>query len=465
MTVRTRFAPSPTGSMHIGNVRTAAFAWLFARRHGGAFILRIEDTDRTRYVEGSVEEIMRGLEWLGLNWDEGPYFQSERLDIYSEHALQLIESGKAYRCWCTPERLDKLREEQRASGKPTGYDRHCRESDHGRSVEEPHVIRFAMPLEGTTSFDDEVRGVVSFENALIDDFVMIKADGYPTYQFANVVDDHLMQITHVIRSEEWVSSTPKHVQLYRAFGWETPQFVHPPLILGPDKSKLSKRHGAVSFAEFIQKGYLPDGLLNFMALLGWSPGNDLEVMPREQLISLFDISGMVNHPAVFDIQKLDWINRQHIRLLKPDQMARLVRPYLDAAGLSAEQEYLERVCVAMQERLQMLPDIVDFAGYFFTDEFEYEEKGLKHLGADAVPLFEAVIPVLDEVVWNEGALETAIRSAGESVGLSGGKVIHPIRMAATGRTVGPSLFTALEVLGRERVISRIERARILASGV
>lgn len=465
MTVRTRFAPSPTGSMHIGNVRTAAYSWLLARHCGGQFILRIEDTDRTRYVEGAVEEIMAGLKWLGLDWDEGPLYQSQRLDIYRQYADQLLAEGKAYRCWCSPARLEQMRDAQKKAGRPTGYDRYCRGEAHGHTPEEPHVIRFAMPVSGETVFHDEVRGDLRFDNALIDDFVMVKADGFPTYQFANVVDDHLMGITHVIRSEEWLSSTPKHVQLYKALGWEPPVFVHPSLILGPDRSKLSKRHGAVAFKDYSQKGYLPDALLNFMALLGWSPGDDREVMPRAELVEAFDVPGIVNHPAIFDIQKLEWINRQHMRSLSDKELAEKALPSLQERGLMSqspsadEMQYLATVCGLMKERLTVVPDVADFAGYFFTEDFDYEEKGQKWLHQpDASALYSRLAEALASTAWDVAAIEECVRSVGQEFGREGGKVIHPVRVACTGRTVGPSLFDALVAMGRDRVVRRLKRA-------
>ncbi len=447
--------------MHIGNVRTAAFSWLLARHYNGQFILRIEDTDRTRYVDGSAEEIIDGLRWLGLDWDEGPYYQSERLEYYEKYSEELLLQGKAYRCWCSPERLTEMRDAQKAAGKPTGYDRYCREDSHGHTPDESHVIRFAMPKDGTTTFCDKVRGSLTFENALIDDFVMVKADGFPTYQFANVVDDHLMGISHVVRSEEWLSSTPKHVQLYEALGWQPPVFAHPSLILGPDKSKLSKRHGAVSFKEFTEMGYLPDALLNFMSLLGWSPGDDREVMTRHEIIEAFDLPGIVSHPAIFDMQKLEWIQRQHIRLLGDVELAGLVSPLLMEAGLTdgRDLKYVAHVCELMKERLTTLPDIVGFAGYFFSDNFTYEEKGLKWLtDPSASELFKRLIEKFQTADWAENNIEDIVRKTGAELGREGGAVIHPVRVACTGRTVGPSLFAALEALGRERVLKRLMRA-------
>lgn len=462
MAARTRFAPSPTGSMHIGNVRTAVFAWLFARHHGGQFVLRIEDTDRSRMVEGAVDEILDGLKWLGLQWDEGPIFQSERLDIYHKLAGDLLESGEAYRCWCSSERLAEMREAQKAAGHATGYDRRCRQDARGHSPDEPHVIRFAMPLEGETCFHDEVRGDITFDNALIDDFVMLKADGFPTYQFANVVDDHLMGITHVIRADEWVSSTPKHVQLYQSFGWEPPKFAHPSLILGPDRSKLGKRHGATSFGDFVKRGYLPDALVNFLSLLGWSPGDDREVMSRAELIEAFDIGGMVRNPAIFDAQKLDWISRQHIRMLADRDLADLALPVLEERGLASPQPeatYLAAVCGLMKERLTVVPDIADLAAYFFEEDFGFDDKARKWLEEPgARELFAALADALETTGWEEQSIEEVVRLTGQRLGREGGQIIHPLRAAVTGTTVGPGLFALLAILGNDRVVARLRRA-------
>lgn len=470
--VRVRFAPSPTGSPHIGNIRTALFTWLFARRHRGVFILRIEDTDRARYVEGSVQEIMDSLRWLGLDWDEGPYFQSQRLPLYREVAERLVAMGHAYRCYCTPERLEELRKQQEAAKQPTGYDRKCRylSAEERQKLDAqgtPYVIRFAMPLEGTTVFQDVIRGELRFENALLDDFVMLKSDGYPTYHLASVTDDHDMGITHVIRGEEWISSTPRHVQMYQALGWEMPVFAHLPMILGTDRKKLSKRHGSVQFVEYIQQGYLPEAMFNFLALLGWSADEDRELYTREELIERFDLSGVLDHPAIFDGQKLLWMNGVYIRRKPIDELTRLCLPYLQEAGLmpaepSPEQmEYAQRVIALEAERMKLLSEVVALTDYFFRDTLEYEPKGVrKWLTLPYVP------QMLEKLIARYSALEpfdlqnieATTRAVAEELGVSAAHVIHPTRVAVSGRTVGPGLFEMIEVMGKERVLKRLRTA-------
>jgi glutamyl-tRNA synthetase len=471
--VRVRFAPSPTGSPHIGNIRTALFTWLFARKHGGVFILRIEDTDRARYVEGSVQEIMDSLRWLGLDWDEGPYFQSQRLPLYREVAEKLVETGHAYRCYCTPERLEELRRQQEAAKQPTGYDRKCRYlSDEERKELEaqglPHVIRFAMPLEGETVFHDEIRGEIRFENALIDDFVMLKSDGYPTYHLASVTDDHDMGITHVIRGEEWISSTPRHVQIYRALGWELPKFAHLPMILGMDRKKLSKRHGSVQFVEYIQQGYLPEAMLNFLALLGWSADEDRELYSREELIERFDLSGVQENPAIFDGQKLLWMNGVYIRRKPMGELTRLCLPYLQQAGLMPqnpspeEVTYAQRVIALEAERMKLLSEVVPLTEYFFRDTLEYEEKGVrKWFTQPYVPqMLEMLIERYSALEpFDVPHIEATTRAVAEELGVSAAQVIHPTRVAVSGRTVGPGLFEMIEVMGKERVLHRLRAAQ------
>ncbi len=471
--VRVRFAPSPTGSPHIGNIRTALFTWLFARKHGGVFILRIEDTDRARYVEGSVQEIMDSLRWLGLDWDEGPYFQSHRLPLYREVAEKLVETGHAYRCYCTPERLEELRRQQEAAKQPTGYDRKCRYlSDEERKELEaqglPHVIRFAMPLEGETVFHDEIRGEIRFENALIDDFVMLKSDGYPTYHLASVTDDHDMGITHVIRGEEWISSTPRHVQIYRALGWELPKFAHLPMILGMDRKKLSKRHGSVQFVEYIQQGYLPEAMLNFLALLGWSADEDRELYSREELLERFDLSGVQENPAIFDGQKLLWMNGVYIRRKPMEELTRLCLPYLQEAGLMPqnpspeEVTYAQRVIALEAERMKLLSEVVPLTEYFFRDTLEYEEKGVrKWFTQPYVPqMLQMLIQRYSTLEpFDVLHIEATTRAVAEELGVSAAQVIHPTRVAVSGRTVGPGLFEMIEVMGKERVLHRLRAAK------
>ena len=478
---RLRFAPSPTGSPHIGNIRTAVFDYLYARHTGGTFILRVEDTDRTRFVEGSMEEMMEGLRWIGLQWDEGPdldgghgpYFQSERLDLYHKYAQQLLDEGKAYYCYCTKERLEAMRKEKEAAKLPPGYDRKCRDlSDKEReelAKENPHpVIRFKMKREGYTEFDDMVRGRVSFENKLQDDFVMIKADGFPTYHFASIVDDHLMEITHVVRGEEWLSSAPKHIQLYEAFGWQPPVWVHPPLILDVRGKKLSKRSETqTTFAYYRQEGYLPDAMLNFLATMGWSSGEDKKLFSRQELIEKFSFEGITNHPAIFDLAKLNDLNGEYIRMMSVEELADTIMPWLKSAGYigdilsESERKYLLEVTALIQDRIVLLKEAPDVMSYFYTDDFEYEEKGIrKHLAKETSPallkLAAEKLSALSE--WNHDAIESAIREAGEAVELQGGKVIHPVRMAVTGRTWGPGLFELMKVIGKERCIARLKKA-------
>ena len=485
--VRVRFAPSPTGSPHIGSIRTAVYNWLFAKHTGGTFVLRIEDTDRARLVPGSQDEIIESLRWLGATWDEGPdvggpcgpYVQSERLEIYDKHAKDLLEQGRAYYCFCTPERLAEMRKEQEARKQPTGYDRLCTRLSPEEAAEKlrenvPAVIRFKVPQEGQTSFVDVVRGEITFENRLLDDFVITKSDGYPTYQFASVVDDHLMGISHVIRGEEWISSTPKHVLEYAAFGWEQPKFVHAPLMLGPDRAKLGKRHGSVGSLEYKQRGFLPEAIINFITLLGWSPGEDRELFSVEELIDRFTLEGIVNHPVVFDIQKLEWMNGVYIRNADLDRLTELCLPYLQQAGLVPENptpeeiKYAREVIALEQERLKVLSEIVEFTDFFFRAEPEYEEKGVKKwLTRDCVP--DLLRKLIDKVEGTteltfEG-IEEVVRGAGDEMGLSGGQVIHPIRMAVTGRTVGPGLFESMSVLGKERVLLRLNRTLAMISEI
>lgn len=482
MSVRVRYAPSPTGSPHVGNIRTALFDWLLARHTpGGKFILRIEDTDRAREVPGAREEIMESLRWLGLDWDEGPgvggpfgpYLQSERLDIYREQIAILLAKGAAYKCFCTPERLAALRDAQEKNKQPTMYDRTCRklsgeEARRRESAGEPYVIRQALPTEGTTVVQDYLRGPIEFENALLDDPVLIKSDGMPTYHFAAMVDDHLMQITHVIRAEEWISSAPKHAQLFMAFGWEQPVWVHPSIILGPDKKRLSKRHGATAVLEFRNEGFLPDALVNFLALCGWAPGDDREVMTRDELIEAFSLDGIQTSPAIFDHEKLRWMNGVYIRQLAPERFVELCRPYLVEAKLvpeTADEEglaYQRRVLVLEQERIRTLPEIADAVSFFFRDDYPFDDKGVdkwfrKHDGRATLAAAANRLRALG--TWTHDDLEAAVEDAAADLGLEKrAPVIHVLRIALTGRTAGPGLFELMEAMGRERVLARIERA-------
>jgi glutamyl-tRNA synthetase len=480
--VRVRYAPSPTGMPHVGNIRTALFNWVFARHHGGKFIVRIEDTDRSRFVEGSEQAILQSLRWLGLDWDEGPevggpyapYYQSQRLEVYQRIAYQLVEEGKAYKCFCTPEELEQMRAQQRAQGAAaTMYDRRCRkltpaEVKAREDAGLPYVIRFKMPLEGTAEYDDLIHGRTVFQNKLTDDFVMLKSDGFPTYHLANVVDDHLMEVTHVLRGDEWVSSMPRHLNLYKALGWEPPQFAHLPLLLGPDRQKLSKRHGAVEFTDFIRQGYLPEAMFNFLAICGWNPGDDREILSREEIIQLFSIERISDNPFVFDHDKLLWMNGYYLRHLPKERLVELCLPYLQEAGLvpqtldAATRAYVERVVPLEQEKMKLLSDAPRLLDFFFKDDYPIDEAAVrKWYGEPHIP------QMLEELIRRYEALEPFTAPEIERVtreviawlGVKGGEVIHPTRVALSGRTTGPSLFEMIEALGKPRVLQRLRKAQ------
>ncbi len=473
--VRVRFAPSPTGYVHVGSLRTALYNYLFARHHGGVNILRIEDTDRTRYVEGAVENMLRTMEWAGITFDEGPiqggpcgpYVQSERTELYRKHADELIARGKAYPCFCTPERLDQVRKAQQAAGIPPMYDRLCRnltkeEADKRIASGEAHVVRMRVPIGEVVRFHDIIRGDVEFDSKTIDDQVLLKSDGFPTYHLANIVDDHLMQITHVIRGEEWLPSTPKHVLLYEAFGWEPPKFAHLPLLLNADRSKLSKRQGDVAVEDYRDNGYLPEALVNFLALMGWNPSATEELFSIDELIRQFDLERVNKAGAVFNREKLDWMNAEYIRKMTPAELLPLVRPLLEARNYVAGDEYVLQVIHAMQERVRTLPDFVDFASYFFVppDFTDVDEKyKSKHWTPEAKERLRALLPKLEALeTWDHDSLECTVREFAEANGISAGKLIHPIRLAVTGKGMGPGLFELLHVIGKAESVRRMEKA-------
>ena len=481
MTVRVRYAPSPTGDPHVGNIRSALFNWLYARHTGGTFIVRIEDTDRARLVPGSLDAILDALRWLGLDWDEGPgsetpygpYVQSERLALYAEHAERLLSEGKAYRCYCTPERLDAVRKQRQKERKPTGYDRRCREPEGAEEARRenpaPPVVRFRMPTEGNITVDDFVRGEVTFDVSLLDDFVLLKSDGYPTYHLANVVDDHLMEITHVMRAEEWLPSAPRHKLLYEAFGYEMPELVHLPLILGPDRSKLSKRHGAASVLEFRDMGYLPEAMFNFLALLGWSLDETSEVFSKDELVEHFTPERILANPAVFNIEKLDWFNGLYIRQMSDEALADALAPWLEdpASGLPVDarpvdRDYLAAIVPLERERLKRLSDAPEMLSFFFEERLDYDASLLvpKGLDADAAraALEAALATAQGTDDWSVAALETAYRALAERLGVKTGQLFGAVRVAVTGRTAAPPLFDTLSVLGRERCVSRLAHA-------
>ena len=469
--VRVRFAPSPTGYPHVGNIRTALFNWLFARHHNGVFILRIEDTDQERKVEGAVEIIIESLRWLGMDFDEGPFIQSERLDMYRKYAEQLVQEGKAYFCFCSPERLDAMRKQQMANKQPPGYDRHCRDLtpeqvEAERKQGKIPVVRFKMPLTGQTIITDLIRGEVVFENSLLDDFVLLKSDGYPTYHLANIIDDHYMKISHVMRAEEWLSSTPRHLLLYCAFGWQPPHFAHMPMILGPDKSKLSKRHGATAINEYQNLGYLPEAMINFLSLLGWSLDDKTEIMSVEEIIKNFSLERVSKTAAVFNMNKLEWMNGVYIRNLSPEGFAELCLPFVEK-GLPQEVKrpvdiaYLRSIAPLVQERAKLLSEVPPLVDFFFTDGLDYDQALLtgKLEKAQAAAILEKSIAILKAVPeWKTEPMETAVRPLVEEMGMKAGPFFGVLRVAVTGRTASPPLFQTMEVLGREKCLSRLEAA-------
>jgi len=479
MTVRARYAPSPTGEPHLGNIRTALFDWLLARHHGGKFILRIEDTDQARYVEGGVEAQMEALRWLGLDWDEGPdvggpfapYTQSERLEVYVSHADRLIALDWAYECYCSPERLEQVRLEQQARKEPPRYDRHCRDmSTTEREAMEASgvrpVVRFKTPLTGETTALDVIRGEVTFQNATLDDFVLLKSDGYPTYHLAAQVDDHLMEITHVLRGEEWLPSAPRHFLVYQAFGWEPPVFAHLSRVLGPDKAKLSKRHGAHAALEYREQGYLPDAVVNFMALLGWSLDDRTEIIDRETLIKHFDLDRVLPNPAVFNADKLLWMNGMYIREMPAADLAEAVRPYLERdLGHAVDGDILTRIVPLVQERIKVLSEITAMADFFFMDgHLDYDTDtllGKKYAGqphAAGEALSRVIVAADDLDPWTHETLEGAIRPLAEELGMKAGELFGLVRVAVTGKTATPPLFETMEVLGRQTTLQRLRVA-------
>ncbi|MFC2013292.1 glutamate--tRNA ligase [Chloroflexota bacterium] len=499
--VRVRYAPSPTGYPHVGNIRTALFNWLFARHHGGSFVVRIEDTDVARTVQGALEVILDGLRWLGMDWDEGleaggkygPYFQSQRLELYLGAAERLISQGDAYYCYCSPQRLEEMRREQQRRKQPPGYDRLCRDlSPEERRQKEAEgitsVVRFKTPLEGRTAFSDLIRGGVVFEHKTIDDFVLLKSDGYPTYHLASVVDDYSMEISHVLRAEEWLSSTPRHLLLYDRLGFEPPQFAHLPMILGPDRSKLSKRHGAVSITEYREQGYLPEAMVNFLALLGWSLDDKTELMSQEELVKSFSLERVSKTAAIFNRGKLDWMNGVYIRSLSLEDFTQRVLTFLDS-GLSPKVkrplsgDYVRQIMPLIQERARTLAEVADLAQFFFVEELEYDNSLLvvKHMTPEsAIKTLETAQQELRNLVvlqksatmvlggeqqklgqlevFDTEVLEAVLRPLAAELELKTGQLFGMLRVVVTGRTAAPPLFQTMAVLGKERCLKRIEAA-------
>jgi len=480
--VRTRYAPSPTGYPHVGNIRTALFAWLFARHNNGAFILRIEDTDVEPSVEGSLANILESLRWLGMDWDEGPeiggnygpYVQSKRLKLYQDAAQKLVESGHAYYCYCSQERLEKLREDQIKNKLPPGYDRCCRNLTAEQQKEKEAagikpVVRFKAPTTGRTKFHDEIWGDVAFENSVVEDLVLLKSDGYPTYHLANVVDDHAMEISHIVRAEEYISSTPLHIMTYEALGYTLPKFAHVPMVLGVDRAKLSKRHGSTSVLEFRDQGYLPEALLNFMALVGWSLDDKTDIISREELIKNFSLERVNKNAGIFNYEKLQWMNGVYIRGLSVDDLTTRVFPFMEKdlppeVKRPLDIEYVRQIVPLIRERINILKDAATYADFFFADELKYDagmfvdKKMTAEMVLTALKAAEEKLAALES--FSPGLLEETLRHLAADLGIKAGQLFNPLRVATTAREAAPPLFETMAVLGKERCLKRIKAALV-----
>lgn len=461
--IRVRFAPSPTGYLHVGGARTAIFNWLFARHEGGSFFLRIEDTDRERSNEDMTRAIYDGLHWLGITWDDTPVMQSQRGHRHREEALRLAAEGKAYPCYCQPDELERKREESIRRTGGYRYDGACRslsnaERDANEQRGVPKALRFRIP-DGVTQFFDIVHGETAVQNDEIDDFIILRNDGTPTYMLAVVVDDHDLEVTHILRGDDHLSNTPKQILLDEALGYEIPQFGHLPLILGQDKKRLSKRHGATAIGEYQELGYVPEAMVNYLALLGWSPGDDREMMSGEELIDAFDVTRILKKSAVFDEEKLRWLNGKYLRSLSDDELFDRLRPYVPGHLHDIDERYLLSIIPLMRERMFRLPDLFSQGAYFFTDPESFDEKGLrKHWTSERVMELEKMIPQLEASEFSAEVLERVVRVHAEAIGASAGALIHPLRLALTGGTSSPSLFEMMAVLGKETCMRRLQKA-------
>lgn len=483
--VRVRFAPSPTGYLHIGGLRTALYNYLFAKHNNGKFLLRIEDTDRTRYVDGAIENLINSLHWAGIKYDEGvfvengkivqkgeygPYIQSERLDIYKKYVDELIEKGYAYYCFCTKERLDRVREEQKIKGLIPRYDGLCRSLSLEEAREkiangEEYVVRLKLPPNRDIKFKDLVRGDITINTEDLDDQVLLKSDGFPTYHLAVVVDDHLMGITHIVRGEEWLPSTPKHVYLYEAFGWEKPTYVHLPTVLNKERKKLSKRQGDVSVEDFRNKGYLPEGLVNYLALVGWTPEDNREILSMEELIEEFSFDRVSKTGGIFDIDKLNWVNGHYIRSYDLDKITDIAIPFLKEAGfiddnfIKEKYEWLKILVKTVREGLSNVSEIVDKVDIFFNDKVELEDaEAFEVLNweetSTVLNVFKEEINNVDEI--DQEFAKTVMKKVQKSTGVKGKKLYMPVRVALSGKVHGPELVSIIYLLGKQNILNRIE---------
>ncbi|WJW76628.1 glutamate--tRNA ligase [Thiohalobacter sp. IOR34] len=460
MTVRTRFAPSPTGYLHIGGARTALFSWLYARKHGGSFILRIEDTDLERSTAESVNAILEGMTWLGLEYDEGPFYQTHRFDRYKVIIDQLLETGHAYKCYCSKERIEALREEQMARKEKPRYDGHCRAGVEPPSPDAPYVIRFRNPTEGEVVVDDLIRGRVVFQNSELDDLIIQRSDGSPTYNLTVVVDDSDMDITHVIRGDDHLNNTPRQINILRALGAEPPVYAHVPMILGPDGKRLSKRHGAVSVMQYREEGYLPEALLNYLVRLGWSHG-DQEIFSIDEMVELFDLPDVNKAASTFNPDKLVWLNQQYIKNSPPEHVARHLSHHLGRLNIDpAPEPDLVEVVKAQQERARTLVEMAENSVFFYRDIEEFDEKAakknLKPATREPLALLRERLAALEE--WAPGPIHQAVQETAEALDLKLGKVAQPLRVAVSGGPVSPPIDVTVWLVGRERTLARIDRA-------
>jgi len=472
--IRVRFAPSPTGFVHVGSLRTALYNYLFAKHHDGKFVLRVEDTDRARYTEGAVENLLKTLKWSGLSYDEGPeiegdfgpYFQSDRLNIYHDHVEKLISKNYAYPCFCSEERLEKMRDEQIRKKLTPKYDEHCRHIPEDELIKrrksENHVIRLKVPSEGTTKVSDIIRGEVEFQNEMIDDQVLLKSDGFPTYHLANVVDDHLMEITHVIRGEEWLISTPKHILLYEYFGWTIPRFAHLPLLLNPDRSKLSKRQGDMAVEDYMKKGYLPEALLNFVALLGWNRGDDEEIFSLEDLIADFTLERVNKSGAVFNIEKLNWMNGNYIRKLPQEKYLAIALETMKNNSIDAgDKKTNEQIALAIRNSLETVNDIKERSKLFLSDgPIDYSESALEWIKTgSSKQVFKSMITEIEKIPEiTLDNFKTVMNNVQKNTGLKGKEIWMPVRSALTGLTAGPELPQVIQIFGKVKILKLLEQA-------
>ncbi len=473
--IRVRFAPSPTGYLHVGGARTALFNWLFARHHGGKFILRIEDTDLARSTEESTGAILKGLGWLGLDWDEGPnrggdygpYYQTQRRDLYLRYAKRLVDRGQAYWCFCTPEELEARREEAKRKGLPPRYDGACRnlppaEAEKRLAAGQSATIRMKVAQAGVTKVEDLIRGEVEFQNEVLDDFVIIKSDGMAAYNFAVVIDDALMKISHVIRGEDHLSNTPKQIQIYHALGFPVPKFAHIPMILGPDKARLSKRHGATSVTQYQADGYLPEAMVNYLALLGWAYDGTQTLFSRQELIDKFTLQKVSKNPAVFDTKKLTWMNGQYLRQLTAEEFYQRALPFLQESQLPLAKyshQWLLAALASYQTRIELLSELPGELRFYFYDPEDYEPKAVaKHWKNGRADLEEISSLLAPFDTFDQEPLEEAFRDRAQKTGKKLGQLIHPLRVALTGRAVSPGIFEVLALLGKETVERRIAKA-------